>query len=422
MPRRVSLVVFLGLVAVVVLATGIPAGAAPGDNVQAKQAEIQAAQARLTELNTQASASYEAYNNALFELNQLSEKIQSAEADLSVAQKRLVLAQGDLDMRASQVYMSGNVAFLDVLVGSESFTDFATRLELWLRLIRDEQATLQSVRAAQEELQAKKQTLESRRSQRAETVEAAASQREEASEAAQEAEAYLDSLNGELQALVQAEQQRQAEQARAAAAAAIQNAPELEQVAQETPGPRQVATATLDAAEEDPVAAPEPEIEQAAAERATEQAATDEYAAGQAATEQYESEPAPAPEESAPAPSSGSGSAVVAEAQTWLGVPYVYGGTSRSGVDCSGLTMMVFAEFGISLPHSAAGQYGYGTAVSTPAPGDLVFFGSGGITSVGIVTGPDQAIKATVPGDVVRYVSISEVGNAVGLVGYKRLL
>ena len=98
---------------------------------------------------------------------------------------------------------------------------------------------------------------------------------------------------------------------------------------------------------------------------------------------------------------------VVREAKTWLGVPYRYGGASRNGVDCSGLTMMVYKKFGKYLPHNAAEQFKYGTRVYTPAPGNLVFGrydGSGpGIQHVGIVTGSNQMIHAPQPGTVVRY-------------------
>lgn len=109
---------------------------------------------------------------------------------------------------------------------------------------------------------------------------------------------------------------------------------------------------------------------------------------------------------------------VVEETKAWLGAPYLWGGTTKQGVDCSGLTMMVYRNATAidDLPHFTGGQWGRGTRTDNPRPGDLVFFGSGptNISSVGIYTGPDQAIKATVPGDKVRYVSISAVGNNVG--------
>lgn len=115
-----------------------------------------------------------------------------------------------------------------------------------------------------------------------------------------------------------------------------------------------------------------------------------------------------------------SGDAVVSEAQSWIGVPYVYGGSSRYGVDCSGLTQQVFASLGVSLPHSAASQYGYGTAVSAPGPGDLVFsdFTGGGIGHVGIATGDGMMIDAPYPGTTVRYDTISPAN----VVGYKSVL
>lgn len=115
----------------------------------------------------------------------------------------------------------------------------------------------------------------------------------------------------------------------------------------------------------------------------------------------------------------GSGEAVVAEAQGWLGVPYVYGGASYAGVDCSGLTQQVMAAFGVSLPHSAAEQFGYG-APGSGAAGDLVFadFTGGGIGHVGIATGDGQMINAPYPGTTVRYDPIP----AENLVGYRTVV
>ena len=75
---------------------------------------------------------------------------------------------------------------------------------------------------------------------------------------------------------------------------------------------------------------------------------------------------------------SANGSSVVALAQQYLGVRYVYGGASPKGFDCSGFTMYIMKQFGYNLPHTATGQWlsGQGTKVSYAEmmPGDLVFF------------------------------------------------
>jgi cell wall-associated NlpC family hydrolase len=98
---------------------------------------------------------------------------------------------------------------------------------------------------------------------------------------------------------------------------------------------------------------------------------------------------------------------VVGIAMRYLGVPYVWGGSTPRGFDCSGLVSYVFAQIGVSLPHSSYSQFGMGTAVSISQlqPGDLVFFT--GASHVGIYIGGGQFIHAPHTGDVVKISSLS---------------
>ena len=101
---------------------------------------------------------------------------------------------------------------------------------------------------------------------------------------------------------------------------------------------------------------------------------------------------------------------VVALAQRELGDPYVYGAAGPDSFDCSGLTMYVYAQIGIGLPHGATAQQQMSTPVPMSAlqPGDLVFFGGASYSyHVGIYAGGGSMIHAPHTGAVVSYGSVS---------------
>ena len=116
--------------------------------------------------------------------------------------------------------------------------------------------------------------------------------------------------------------------------------------------------------------------------------------------------------------SSGGGSSVVAFAYKLLGLPYVWGASGPNSFDCSGLTMYVYAHFGIALPHYTGSQFSMGQSISKNnlAPGDLVFFNTySSISHVGIYIGGGNFIHA--PGTGSR-VTISNLGEGYFLSAY----
>jgi cell wall-associated NlpC family hydrolase len=103
-------------------------------------------------------------------------------------------------------------------------------------------------------------------------------------------------------------------------------------------------------------------------------------------------------------PASANGSTIVSIASRYIGVPYVSGGSSPSGFDCSGFTQYVYAQVGISLPRSSADQRYAGTVVSAAdaQPGDLIWTPG----HISIYAGDGMQIDAPRPGKTIQFRSI----------------
>lgn len=96
------------------------------------------------------------------------------------------------------------------------------------------------------------------------------------------------------------------------------------------------------------------------------------------------------------APTAAKRQAIITEAKKYIGTPYLWGGSTPSGFDCSGFAQYVYAKVGVSIPRTTSTQWAGMKSITTPNPGDLVFFNTSGtgVSHVGIYLGNNQMIHA----------------------------
>jgi cell wall-associated NlpC family hydrolase len=363
---------------VAVLAAGLllGAGAASADpSVSSKQAQAQAILAQVQDLNSSLEQTVESYNYANIQLQGIDTDLRSNGRNLVAAKRSLKVAQRAIAQRLRDLYVNGSGdSTLEVLLGSSSLDDIITRLDAIQRVSKQDAHVLNEVKRYRREVEAQRAKLRDARAKQAQVVAERAAEKRSIESRVAEQQRLLASVKDEIVKLHAAEERRQAELA-----------------AQ--------ARARLEAQQQAAAAAE-------AAQQATPTIAPDYI-------------PDPVYDPNLPAPRYGS---VVSIALQYLGVPYVWGGSSPSpGFDCSGFTSYVFAQVGVYLPHHAASQYGYGLPVPRDqlAAGDLVFFD--GLGHVGIYIGGGQFVHAPHTGDVVKISSLYESWYSATFVGARRL-
>jgi peptidoglycan DL-endopeptidase CwlO len=374
---RQALAFFVGLVAV--LLTAGPAFGAP--SIGAKQAEAQRIMAELQEIDGQLGQAIEAYNLATTRLEALQTDLRANTRRLGIAKSNLKVAQSRLSDRVVSLYKGGDVdSTLEVVLGAESLQDLITRLDTAGRVSSHDSRVMAQVRSFRVSVaKTQKRLKRAEKAQRA-LVAQRESQRRYIENRLAERRSLLSSVKNEIAQLQAEERAREAELAR-------------QMQARLATQQEQQAVAVLSVGDEVTAAA--------------------EDDGGTASDE------ASSPAIAAP-PSSPYGG-VVGIAMQYLGVPYVWGGASPSGFDCSGFTMYVYAKVGVSLPHNAAMQFGVGVPVSRDQlqPGDLVFFN--GLGHMGMYIGGGNFIHAPHTGDVVKVSALSGWYDAQ-YVGARRVL
>ena len=321
--------------------------------------------AQINAMDAQLEKAVEAWNGANVRLGQIKHDLEVNRSRLETAKKNLASARARVSERLVALYTTDSPDALSILLGASSLGDLIERLDSADRIAEEDARIAAEVTRYRKEVESRQQALVRAEADQEKVVAERASQRASIQSQLAERQALYSSIKDQITQLEAAERERQARLAAQAKAAAKNHQP-----------------------------APEP------------------------APSSGSSGGSPTP--SAPAPPPSSHSSVVSIALQYLGVPYVWGGASPSGFDCSGLTMYAYAKVGVYLPHNAAMQYGMGTPVSRSqlAPGDLVFFN--GLSHVGMYIGGGRFVHAPHTGDVVKISSLSEYWYSATYVGARR--
>ena len=358
--RQVALsALLIGLLLAALLGASAPR--AHADQIGAKRAQAQGVLAKLQQLDAAAQRATSRYQAATQKLRAVEYQLRINHQALGVARGNLGQAKHTLAKRIVAIYTSEEQhSSLAVILGAKSLDDLISRIETVNSVSKQDATLVHQVVSFQHQVVHRRTMLRNERARQNRLVAARAAERNQI-EGRLAAERHLyNSVRSQIAHMIAAQQAAQQAAARNARAAATQ-----------------VATPKLG------------------------------FGSGPTSTAvpgvRY--------------------SSVVGIAMRYLGTPYVYGGASPSGFDCSGLVMYAYAQVGVSLPHNTVAQWGYGDAVSVSRsqlqPGDLVFFY--GLGHVGIYVGGGNFIHAPHTGSVVKIDSLSGT-YASEYVGAKRIL
>jgi cell wall-associated NlpC family hydrolase len=346
-------------VAVLTGATAPAFGAPTNSAINAKRKQASVAGEKLDDLQAALEMRYEEHAQIEASLAQTRQRISITRKQLDQASAELVGAQSRLEARAITIYRTGPIDMVAVFVGASDFSSFLSLFDLMRRVSRSDAALVSAVKDARGRVETAETALTTREAEQVVLRQEARVKQQQFEEAFRKQQTYVASLKGELKKLIETERVRQ----------------------------EKIAAARIAAAQR--------KLRPAKNSKAPSGAPFDASALGASHPE------------------------VVAIAKKYLGVRYVWGGTTPSGFDCSGLCLYSYRKIGINLPRTSREQFHAGAHIPPDRldlleEGDLVFFGYDGdpgkIHHVGIYVGGGDFIHAPAAG---MNVSISSLTGRI---------
>ena len=339
--------------AAVLLTAATPRAAGSPAEIRAQRAELERIQAQMDQLNGEVESAAEAYNGAQYALGLVQDRIDDNTAKARQTAKDIRSRRALLAERLRRLYATPEPSFIEVLLETGSVTEAAEQQRLLDEVSRQDADVVGGLRRHKADLATLRKQLIADRQEAAEQVAARARERARVEELLRQRKAVFASADAELRRLLKAEKERREREA-ATAAALARARHTANSIGSGVPLTTNVPGGTANAT-------------------------------------------------------------AARLALNYLGVPYVWGGASPSGFDCSGLASYVYAQVGKSVPHYTGAIWAaFPQVAGGLQPGDLVFFY--GLDHMGIYLGGDQFVHAPHTGDVVKVSQLSTYPSYVGAV------
>jgi peptidoglycan DL-endopeptidase CwlO len=348
----------------------VPAVASPPGSISGKRAEAQQVLNEINGLNANLSRADELLNLANLRLAHVKRDIKENRRELRIAKQNLARSRQTIARRLVTLYTNTTeTSTLELILGAKSLDDILNQIDTENRVSSVDAQVIGQVEIFKASVKEHARKLAQAQRQVSDLVAMRRQQQRAIEVRLGERRALLSSLNGQIAELVRQAQLRQL----------------------------------------------------VSAQRARQQAAEAQTTQAQVTADTVVGASAQTPEGASVVPPATHGG-VVGVALSYQGTPYVWGGESPSGFDCSGLVAYSYAQVGVSLPHSSYAQYGMGVSVPRDQlqPGDLVFFD--GLGHVGLYIGGGMFVHAPHSGTVVQVASLDSGWYAATYVGARRIL